>query len=293
MTEYKHIKRLALLGAAVLILATGCGRAEPEVSEPAADISTEEEKNTKTLEFVDAHGQSHEMQINPDVPGNIFDNSNYTRDGQKLIYEDDDHYSRQGIDVSYHQGDIDWSAVKKDGYDFVFIRIGYRGYGESGSLNPDEKFDEYIKGAKEAGLDVGVYFFSQAINEDEVKEEAGFVIDKLSGYELDLPVVFDPERILDDDARTDAITGDQFSANTMVFCEAIENAGYEAMVYSNMVWEAFEFDMPKVSKYPIWYADYEEVPQTPYKYEFLQYSESGTVDGIAGTADLDLQILRK
>ena len=170
----------------------------------------------------------------------------------------------------------------------MFIRIGYRGYGSSGVLKLDNMFYQNIKGAQKAGLDVGVYFFAQAINEQEALEEAQFVLDALKGYELQLPVVYDPEHIRDDDARTDNVSGEQFTKNTIAFCNAIKEAGFEPMIYSNMVWEAFYFDMIQLQDYPIWYADYELVPQTPYDFTFWQYSEKGSVDGIEGIVDLNV-----
>ena len=102
------------------------------------------------------------------------------------------------------------------------------------------------------------------------------------------PIVYDPELIRDQPARTNDVSGEQFTKNTIVFCEAIKAAGYEPMIYSNMVWEAFYFDMTQLQDYPIWYADYELVPQTPYDFSFWQYSEKGHVDGIEGTVDLNV-----
>ena len=132
---------------------------------------------------------------------------------------------------------------------------------------------------------MGVYFFSQAINEEEAAEEADFVIGLLEGYELQLPVVYDPELIRDDEARTDEVTGEQFTANTIAFCERIKAAGYQPMIYSNMVWESELFDLKQLQDYPIWYADYEPIPQTPYNFVMWQYTEKGYVEGINGIVD--------
>ena len=140
---------------------------------------------------------------------------------------------------------------------------------------------------------MGIYVFSQAVNEEEALEEAQLIIDNLKGLELQLPVVFDPELIRDDDARTDEVSGEQFSKNTIAFCEKVKEAGFEPMIYSNMYWEAFLFDLEELAEYPIWYADYEKVPQTPYKFTFWQYSESGHVDGIDGKTDLNVWFVAK
>lgn len=162
-----------------------------------------------------------------------------------------------------------------------------------GTLNLDKRFHENIKAAQQAGLDVGVYFFSQAVNEEEAREEADFVLKHLKGYDLELPVAYDPESILYDEARTDDVTGEQFTKNAEVFCRRIRKAGYEPMIYSNMLWEAFELDLEKLSEYPVWYADYEPLPQTPYDFAMWQYTSSGKVDGIEGSVDLNIQFIEK
>lgn len=140
---------------------------------------------------------------------------------------------------------------------------------------------------------MGVYFFAQAINEEEAKEEAEFVLEHIAGYELQLPVVYDPESILDDEARTDDVSGEQFTKNTEVFCSMIEEAGYQPMIYSNMLWEAYELNLEYLEGYPIWYADYEPLPQTPYHFDFWQYTNEGSVDGIEGRTDLNIQLIPK
>ena len=147
----------------------------------------------------------YETEINPNVSSNEYDNGSFIRDGQILSYEDDGYTSRFGVDVSRHQGAIDWKKAREAGVTFAFIRIGYRGYGKEGTLNLDQRFEENIVNAQKEGIDVGVYFFSQAINEEEAREEAEFVLDALEGYELQLPVVYDPESILDAKARTDDV----------------------------------------------------------------------------------------
>lgn len=258
---------------------------------PAASDSVESEN--QILHFVDAFGEEYETEILPDVPKHDYDLNKFIHDGSKLSYDDEKYTYRLGIDVSYHQGNIDFSKVKAAGYDFVILRIGYRGYGKAGNIMADRKFPEYYSKAKAAGLDVGVYFFAQAINETEAEEEADFVINTLKGYDLDLPVVYDPESILDDVARTDNVSGEQFTKNTLCFCQKISDAGFDPMVYSNMLWEAFEFDMTKISNYPIWYADYEALPQTPYQFTYWQYSNEGKVDGVSGAVDVDIELIIK
>jgi GH25 family lysozyme M1 (1,4-beta-N-acetylmuramidase) len=279
-----------------VFLLNGCAFQTSTDEKRKIDLQTEEKNNTESenLHFVDAGGEWHDVAIDTDIAGHDYDWSFLSNDGQNISYEGDDNYTIQkGIDVSYHQGTIDWEKVKAAGYEFVILRIAYRGYGSEGKLCIDSAFYTYLEGAQSAGLDVGVYIFSQAINEKEAEEEADLVIEALSGIKLSLPVVFDPELIKDDTARTDDVTGEQFTKNALTFCEKIKNAGYRPMIYSNMFWEAYMFNLKQLSEYQIWYADYEQTPQTPYAFTFWQYSESGQVPGIEGNCDLDIRFVKK
>ena len=280
-----------IFGMLVALLAGCSGKKTAETSADAKNAESTDEKNT--LDFVDSHGECYTVEINEAVAKNPYDNALFVKNENKMSYEDKKYTSRLGVDVSVFQGDIDWEQVKAAGYEFAILRIGYRGYGEEGTLNADEKFEQNLENARKAGIDVGVYFFSQAVNEEEAKEEADFVLEHLKGQELQMPVVYDPEHILEDEARTDGVTGEQFTQNAKVFCKAIEEAGYDAMIYSNMLWEAYELDLEKLSDYPVWYADYEELPQTPYRFSMWQYSSTGSVPGIEGNVDLNIQLLKK
>ncbi len=266
---------------------------EAPATETQAEPEAEPTPEPQTLLFRDVFGEEYTTVINPDIPKNPYSPDLFKHDGDKLTYEDDAYDCMLGVDVSHHQGNIDWQAVKEQGYEFVIIRIGYRGYGTEGSLNIDRMFDENYKQAKEAGLLIGVYFFAQAINEEEAEAEAAHVLQILNGRELDLPVVYDPESILDHEARTDNVTAEQFTKNTDRFCAKIKEAGYNPMIYSNMLWEAFQLDLSKLSGIPIWYADYEAIPQTPYDFTFWQYSNEGKVNGISGSTDLDIWLRKR
>ena len=294
----------SLIATNFLLLAlTGCSKQDitsdalttedivSEISTETLDTNipeTEVIETPETLRFVDAHGEWFETEIVSSVKKHPYNWALLTNDENGISYNDENYRIIHGIDVSKWQGRIDWNKVKADGYEFVIIRMGYRGYSQAGGMALDEMFYKNIQGAQAAGLDVGVYFFSQAINEKEALEEAEFVLDALEGYELQLPIVYDPELIRDQPARTNDVTGEQFTKNTLVFCETIKEAGYEPMIYSNMVWEAFLFDMTQLQDYPFWYADYEPIPQTPYHFVMWQYSETGTVDGISGNVDLNI-----
>ena len=258
-----------------------------DTGEDASSLANEEEAPEKLI-FRDVFEVEYETVINPNIAKKTYDDQAFIKDGDIMRYTDGP-YSL-GIDVSHHQGDIDWNAVKAAGFDFAILRIGYRGYAQEGTLNADKKFEEYYTKAKEAGLKVGVYFFAQAVNEEEAREEAEFVLGILNGRSLELPVVYDPESILDDEARTDDVSGQQFTANTAVFCRLIEEGGYSPMIYANMLWEAFELDLEKLADYPIWYADYEDKPHTPYAFKIWQYTNEASVPGVSGVCDIDIML---
>jgi GH25 family lysozyme M1 (1,4-beta-N-acetylmuramidase) len=281
--------------------ADGSSTSADDVSEAAEETQATETiaAQPEILEFVDVRGNAYQVEIQPEWKKHTYASDGFIHDGDTLSYssETDNITSKMGVDVSNYQGNIDWEKVKAAGYEFAFIRIGFRGYGESGSLNPDKRYKENLQGALDAGLDVGVYFFSQAVSEEESVEEAEYVLSLLdeadiSVEQLALPIVFDPENILDDEARTDDVTGEQFTQNATAFCERIREAGAAPMIYCNMLWEAYKLDLGVLSDYPVWYADYEELPQTPYAFEFWQYSESAHVDGISGAVDVDIWLIR-
>lgn len=197
--------------------------------------------------------------------------------------------SRFGIDVSKWNGDIDWDKVKEDGVEFVMIRCGYRGT-TMGSLIEDPNFLVNIRGAKAAGLDVGVYFFTQAINEVEAVEEASMVIALCEGYELDYPVMIDSEGA-GGNGRADSLDVETRTKVCKAFCETIENAGYEAGVYASRSWYNANLEVNKLEKYRIWLAEYRSTPLYSGYYDMWQYTSKGKVDGIEGNVDLNISYI--
>ncbi len=296
----RSARRVLLMAALFLCcLLSACGKSEDSESADADDIyeitdaiQDDSPQVLYTMTIIDVLQNQYSMDVLADVNTCPYNKALFNVSGSSASYDDISYSSRLGIDVSYHQGEIDWSQVAQAGYEFVFIRIGYRGYTE-GTLTEDEMYRSYIEGATAAGLDVGVYFFSQAVSEDEAVEEADYVNELLSGYEVQLPVVFDPEKILDDTARTDDVSGEQFTENTVAFCDRIKEYGFDTMFYSNIIWEASVYDMTDLNDIPVWYADYEAVPQTPYDFEYWQFTEEGEVPGVSTAVDVDIQLLPK
>lgn len=266
---------------------------EEAEAEPVETEVREAETEPQMIHFVDVYGEEYEVEQNPLVAEHEYDLTAFVHDGDKLTYESELFDSRLGVDVSHHNGVIDWERVKEQGIEFAIIRLGYRGYGAEGRIRLDRQFENNIVNAQKAGLEVGVYFFAQAVSEEEAEEEADFVLEHLSDYEIQLPIVYDPESILDAQARTDDVTGEQFTLNAEIFCKRMKEAGYQPMIYCNMLWEAYELDLAQLSEYPIWYADYELLPQTPYYFEYWQYTNQGNVDGIQGNVDLDIQFIKR
>lgn len=227
-----------------------------------------------------------------------WDNLATLSNGLLAYYENGELASEAGVDVSEHDGAIDWQTVAASGVDFAMIRLGYRGYGPDGNIVLDSYFVDNITGAKAAGIKVGVYFFSQAVTEDEAREEARFVLDQLKqvGVELDYPIAFDEEPITNGDvARTDGISNSQLTANALAFCQVIENAGYTPMIYGNQH-DLAKLDLTgELAAYDVWLAEYEvSAPTARTDFVMWQYTENGTVSGIPtteGWVDLNIRFL--
>jgi len=196
--------------------------------------------------------------------------------------------ARLGVDVSEHQSVIDWEQVKDAGFQFAMVRAGYRGYTE-GKLFADSSFEYHLQGAREAGLDVGVYFFSQAVTPAEAAEEAAFVLKALDGRSLDLPVVFDWEYV-SADVRTGIVDGKTLTDCAIAFCEAVEAEGYDAMVYFNQDQAENVYRLEELTDYDFWLAMYSDEMNFPYRIEMWQYTEEGNVPGIEGNTDINLYL---
>ena len=245
-----------------------------------------------TAETSESDEKEVTVRSNPYNPNNF---SYVDEVSDNITYHDENYECLQGIDVSDHQAEIDWKMVADAGYDFVFVRVGYRGYGDEGTLNEDTMAVEYMQEAEKAGLEVGAYFFSQAISEEEAAEEARFAAEiiKRSGVTMALPLVYDPELIEGAQGRADHISREQVSANARAFKKAAEELlKCKTAIYTNLYWENNYFDKEVLNEFEIWYADYEETPQTPYHFTWWQYSETGSVPGIKGAMDLNLWIRR-
>lgn len=229
------------------------------------------------------------MEAVPGVAVNRYDPDGfYTDEKGRVQYTSKGASARAGIDVSYSQGDIDWAAVAADGVDFAIIRLGYRGYTQ-GAIQTDSCFYQNIQGALDAGLDVGVYFFSQAITPEEARQEADYVLSLLESYPITCPVVYDWEPItFAEGARTDQLENEVLTQCAAAFCQQIAQAGYTPAVYFNQEMGYFSFDLKELSPFQFWLAEYDSCPSFYYGFTMWQYTHEGRVDGIQTPVDWNL-----
>ena len=229
------------------------------------------------------------------VPVNDFSKDDFRMMGSTPIYLGSAYDTILGVDVSEHQHEIDWRLVKEAGVDFAYIRLGRRGYTEGG-LFSDPWFEKNYEGAKENAILVGVYFYSQAITEDEARAEAEFLLGRLEERYLDLPIVYDWELVHNEDqeiARTKDVDMETLTDCALAFCKTVEDSGYDAAIYFNRTLGYKRYDLSRLTDYPFWFA----LPVAPpelcwpsfyYKVDFWQYSFSETVPGIEGETDMNM-----
>lgn len=238
-----------------------------------------------------AGGEEEWVLINPYLEKNTYDFSNLTmRQKQLAYYADGKTYSYVGADLSKYNEEVDFKVLKESGVSFVMLRLGMRGYG-SGELMTDEKFAEYMAKAMEAELNIGVYFYSQAITEEEAAEEANFVIQNLENYPITYPVAFDMEYVANDTARVESLTREEKTKMAKVFLDTVKEAGYKPMVYGTKEWLLKQVDLTKLTDYDIWLSQQEEVPDYPYQFQMWQYSKEGNLNGVNGNVNLNISFV--
>lgn len=271
---FKSAGALALSAAMLLTLAA-CGEPEPDPHEGMAYVNT-----GANWEWIyPAEG----------VAVSDFTQDDFTTNADGLPeYTGDAYDTRLGVDVSFYQGEIDWEAVAADGVEFAMIRCGYRG-SESGTIVVDEQFENNIEGALAAGLDVGVYFFSQSTGAIEAAEEANFVLDLISGYDITMPVAFDWEPL--EGSRAEDIDRSELTASAVVFCEMVKDAGYTPCVYLYRYIGYYEYMMERLADYELWVGALGSWPDFYYRHMLWQFSMTGRVEGIDADVDLDYQFI--
>ena len=270
----KGIIAALLASFILLLLASGC-TTEEEI--PAASEQ----------EYLDYH--STMIPVEEKLERSPFLKNDFSMDGEGFVrYVGEDYQALKVIDVSAHQGNIEWSKVAESGVEGVLIRAAYRGYGSVGNLKEDACFSQNIKGALRAGLKVGAYVYSQAITAEEAREEAQLVLSLTEGYTLELPIAFDWEHIDHTEARTDNIGLGELTDIAKAFLEEIRLAGRTPMVYFNQEMAYLQYDLSELVGYEFWLAEYGAYPKFYYNVRAWQYACILTMDGIKGAVDTNL-----
>lgn len=220
--------------------------------------------------------------------------NNYARENFSIAENGDISYavdnsviSHKGIDISHYNPSVNFARAKEAGVEYAMIRCGYRAYG-SGVLTQDRLFNQHISNALKNDIEVGVYFFSQAISVEEAVEEANYVIDLIKPYNVTYPVAIDIEDIYNDTYRQQDLTQQELTDVAIAFCDTIKAAGYTPMIYCNLRFFVEKLDLSRLESYEKWFAYYADMPYFPYDFSMWQYSNTGEIDGISGDVDINL-----
>ncbi len=272
----------------------------PEEKEPLSDNAVSEntagsqqhERDTVSENVFDVNelSEGHAQFVNIDnrIPGhNRFDEGfenegiwkDYALNGRKTSF--------RGIDVSSYQKDIEWDRVASSGVDFAMLRVGSRGY-SSGKVVLDENLLTNMRGCSENSVKIGLYFQSQAANVIEAVEEANYCVASINGYNIEYPIVFSSESIVNDSYRTENLSKEELSAIARAFCDTIRLYGYKPMIAGTKKQFAMKMDLLSLNGYDLWLYDTDEISVFPYRYNMWQYNVTGEVEGIEGPVDLDI-----
>lgn len=263
--------------------------AELKAEEEAEQDDPSRDGKHTLLKYAD--GTEEWVLISPYLEKNTYDFTKLTMKADKMAYyEDGKKTSYIGVDISKYNGDVDFAALKDAGMDYAMLRLGARGYG-SGQIVLDEKFTDNITKAQNVGMDIGIYFFSQAITVDEAVEEANFVIQNLANYKVTYPVAFDMEYVLNDTARIETLSREEKTTIAKAFLDTVKNAGYKPMLYGTKEWLIKQVDLTKLTGYDIWLSQQEDIPDYPYQFQMWQYTLEGSVLGVDTEVDLNISFV--
>jgi GH25 family lysozyme M1 (1,4-beta-N-acetylmuramidase) len=240
--------------------------------------------------IVIADNRYHLFPIRDDLAKHNYEIEQFAVDGKGVLtYRDPggEVISQKGVDISRYQENVEWNKVAADGVDFAIIRVGYRGSTE-GTLVLDPNFHDHLDAAIANGIDVGVYFFSQALNEAEALEEAEFVLEQIADYDITYPVVIDIEALDAGEPRTQDMTQAEWTEVAVTFCEQVKEAGYTPMIYGNLRTFLVMLDMSRLEVYDKWVAYYRTQIYFPYQHTIWRYTTRGQVNGIYGDVALNI-----
>lgn len=256
---------------------------QPQENDPATD-------GRHTL-VVGKDGKEEWVLISPYLPKHEYDFTKLVCQSDIMkYYEDGKLVSFAGVDISKAEGYVDFNKLKKAGIDFVMLRVGARGY-SSGQLVIDEYFSDNIKRATDAKLEVGLYFFSQAVTEAEAVEEANLVLQQIGDYKVRYPIAIDMEYVDNDTSRLEGVSRADKTTIMKAFLDTIKAAGYEPMIYGDKQWLIKQIDLSKLTGYGVWLSQLEDVPDYPYNFSMWQYDRSVTIDGISGYANMNISFI--
>ena len=268
---------------------------EPEQEENKKEeeekVEDDPSKDGKHTKIAYADGTEEWVVISQQIPKNSYDYTKLvSQSGVMKYFVDGSKVSYFGLDISKTQGYIDYNKLVKSGVDFVMLRVGARGYG-TGQLVLDEYYTDNIKGATDTSLHVGLYFSSQAITKEEAVEEANMVIAQIGDYDIDYPIVFEMESVLNDTSRTENLTKDERTDIAIAFLDTIKAAGYIPMLHGDKEWLLTKVDLLKLSDYDIWLAQEGDLPDYPYQFSMWQYNKKGTIDGISKEVSFNISFI--
>ena len=263
--------------------------AEPTTSPsptPSHEPTDEEkEKDGKHTLVTYKDGTQEWIEIVSKIPLHTYDITNLKiTNGKMAYYQDGEKCSWLGVDLSKNSGKVDFKLLKENGIDFVILRLGSRGY-ESGVVTLDENFVANITAAQNAGLEVGVSFFSQAVTVQEAVDEANFVVSNLVPYQIHYPVVYDMEYITNDDSRIDILKEEDKTEIAEAFLSTVEREGYRTLLYGNKSWLLTEL-LPEVllPEYDVLLSDQSSIPDYPYQFRMWKYATNQEIDGVENPA---------
>ena len=263
---------------------------QKEESEQKEVVQEDPSTDGKHTLIKNSDGTEEWVLISPYLTKNTYDFTNMTETANLRKYTDNGKkISYVGVDISKHNGTVNFRSMKAAGIDFVMIRVGARGYG-TGQLSLDDNFVENIEDAIDAGLDIGVYFYSQAVTLEEATQEANFVVQNLAPYKehINYPVAFDMESVPNDKARIDGLSREDKTSISAAFLSGMQAAGYIPMLYGNKEWLIKNIDLAQLQNYDVWLSEDEDIPDYPYQYTMWQYTTTGVLNGITGDANLNI-----
>lgn len=266
---------------------------ESPTPEPSHEPTDEEKaKDGKHVLVSYKDGTEEWLEISEKIPLHNYD---FTKmkitNGKMTYYEGNKKLSRLGVELSEENGEVDFEALKQSGIDFVMLKVGSRGY-ETGLIRQDEKFSDNIAAAIDAGLEVGVYFCSQAISAEEAVQEAEFVENALLSYRITYPVAFRMDSIVNDVARTDILDEEQKTQVAEAFLHDMERAGYSVILYGSRDWLLTEI-LPEelLADTDVWLAEQAAIPEYPYQFKMWEYAGDGSVNGVQGEVNYTISFV--